>query len=197
LVAAVQLLVTALAVGLAGGCRSEAPGAADGGVDASSGVAGSGGAGGTGGVGGAGGMSSVPSCLRDLIAACPADGACRSNATDGGPATLYCYAGGVQGHVTMTGSCVGDFHLVLQVRRPDGSPCYTYEDARGYMCESDSITWIDPSGTIVATASDTVTGTTVRCAASGETLNCASSVSNPCTFGPIFANVNCDPGACP
>jgi hypothetical protein len=151
--------------------------------------------------GDAGAMAVVPSCLRDLLAACPAGGDCRSGVTDGGLQTLLCYAGGVQADQALTGSCSGgavNALLVIDVRKPDGSPCYTYEDSMGFLCIGQAITWRDPSGAVVATQISGAESSTVTCAASGETFSCGvSTPGNLCSLGPIAPNQNCQPGGCP
>jgi hypothetical protein len=110
----------------------------------------------------------------------------------------FCYAGGVQADQTFTGSCAGDARLVVQVRKPDGSPCYTYEASMGYLCESQSITWRDASGAVVATESTFTGSDTVTCAGDGGTVECSNTtVDSPCPLGPLDPNLACQPGVCP
>jgi hypothetical protein len=150
--------------------------------------------------GDAGATPIVPTCLQDLLAACPTGGECRSGVTDGG-ATLLCYAGGVQAVETLTGSCSGggvNALLEIQVRKPDGSPCFTYESSMGFLCIGQAITWSDPSGTVVATQISGADSSTLTCAASGVTFMCGvSTPGNLCSLGPLTPNQNCQPGGCP
>jgi hypothetical protein len=142
-------------------------------------------------------MAVVLSCLHDLFAACPTSGACSSNATDGGPATLYCYADGVQADQTSNPTCNGG-SIVTHVRKPDGSPCYTQEVSITDACELYTTTWRDPSGAVVATEQSAIFSKTVTCAGSGETFTCTDpTVDTPCLLGPLEPNLNCQPGVCP
>jgi hypothetical protein len=151
--------------------------------------------------GDAGVMPIVPTCLQGLLAACPTGGVCRSGATDGGAATLLCYGGGVQAVQTLTGSCSGgavNALLVIDVRKPDGSPCYTYEDSMGFLCIGQAITWRDPSGAVVATQTSGAESSVVTCASDGTSFSCGvSTPGNLCSLGPIAPNQNCQPGGCP
>jgi hypothetical protein len=155
-------------------------------------------------MGGAGGVDggtalAPPSCLRALFAACPTDGACRSAPTDaGGQPTLYCYANGAQAEYTHREACTGDGRDVLQVRKPDGSLCYTFEVSGVLLaqaCESATYTWTDASGQVIATGGSGLTQTSVTCAGSSEGVSCVRSSS--CTLTSIFIGTGCQSGGCP
>ncbi|HET6283621.1 MAG TPA: hypothetical protein VFH73_21885 [Polyangia bacterium] len=141
---------------------------------------------------GADGRIQVPSCLRTLFAACLTDGVCHSNTTDGGgPPTRYCFANGVQADYMRIGACEGNGRVVLEVRKPDGALCYTNEVAVGVICESQTFTWKDPSGRVIATGSSDMNATMLHCASGGESVNCPA-----CNFVSVWERQDCEPG-CP
>jgi hypothetical protein len=86
--------------------------------------------------------------------------------------------------------------VVLEVRKADGSLCYTNEVHQGYMCESESFTWKDATGSVVATASfDLATSLHINCA-TGETGICTPA-DVQCELGSVWSGKSCDLGSCP
>jgi hypothetical protein len=146
--------------------------------------------GGTGGGGGAnaGGSSggrypdplALPSCVSDLLSACPPSGSCVYGVTDAGQSSGICFEGGARATTTtvpMQYSCDGPVLTIVTVTKPDGSPCYSVEHYRDQLtdCTQTKWTWKDASGQVVATAGVFLQGTAsgqITCAASGEKTSC-------------------------
>lgn len=106
------------------GCGGSDPirGEADGGRGGAGGTTNGGDADAVGDGSDAGGSSTdQATCLGPTWAACPEQGACRYTPTDAGGPTRYCYDNGVQVEASHTGSCAGDSHTFMTVRKPDGS----------------------------------------------------------------------------
>jgi hypothetical protein len=183
------VLVLGLAVASCGGTdplRGDANAGAGGGR--------AGGASGGGGAGGDAGATDQASCLGALRVACPEEGACRYVPTDGGGPTRYCYENGVQVEASHTGSCAGDSHTVVTVRKPNGSVCYTYEAFQGYICESTTAGWTDASGAQIGIYSSSIQGTTFQCGSEAP-----ADCTGACSSGPVFGSMpsGCEPTGCP
>ncbi len=137
------------------GCEQNPPQCDECGVAGSGGgVAGSGGAG--------GGPTELPSCLRELTADCPRAGICGRDVFVTQTTAESCAPGGVNGR------------YVVEVRKADGSLCYTTEQYVPSLsfCESSQVSWKDPSGRVVASGGFGW-GATVTCKESGEMVACA------------------------
>ena len=112
----------------------------------------------------------LPACVKELIAACPATGACviASAGSNTGVPMPFCFANGV--HAVLENS--GNPTNRTQVSKPDGSPCYTYDNMGG-----GGGVWKDPAGNVVATATSTLDSSQdvhlqITCAVGGETQVC-------------------------
>ena len=100
------------------------------------GTTGTGGAAGTGGTGIAATPLPPPQCLLDLIATCPLAGPCQySDSGDG--SKRFCLAGGATVSVVETGGSGTNefFKSVTEVRRSDGTLCYSIEGLRDVLRE--------------------------------------------------------------
>lgn len=140
-------------------------------------------------------LASVPGCLRASFAACPTDGVCYSKNPEISQTNEYCFASGAKATFTLSGGCSGDGHIVLEVRKPDGSPCYTSEVSQGYFCESETFIWKDPTGRVIATGGYAADKKMFQCATGGERFTCTDDVQ--CKFGSFWAHRECQPGSCP
>jgi len=167
-------------------------------VSCSTGIGGGGGAGGSGGIGcpsnlggmggidymtarraGAGGALQLPSCLTDLMAACPTDTTCVSSSSDAGAISNVCFPSGVRASITTTPDRSGcnQQDLVVQVTKADGSPCYSFESGVNGGCYGKNFMWKDASGQIVANGSSSPCfnpGIWIQCAAGSPTAACDS-----------------------
>lgn len=190
------------------------PTGAAGAADASAGHAGEAGAGaggaGTGGTeqGGAGqggasagmngGNTKLPGCLQELFDSCPA-GACTYQNDDQGKADHYCYGNGVTGSYTFNHICMKEGDAHFEVRKADGSLCYTVDTAgvsNLQACEHGSLTWKDASGQVVATgsfSSGVGTHRSISCQTTTETYSCGPT---DCPEKDI-TQPDCQPGVCP
>ena len=134
---------------------------------------------GDGGIGGSDGgqiVNELPSCLRDLMAACPHLPPCHFNLTGGGVPALACYGGGVVASFSRFGGCATpedtNRSTVIDVLKADGSPCYAWEMTTA--CSSTAPapdathTWRNASGAVVATGRD-LPSFRVTCTVTGET----------------------------
>jgi hypothetical protein len=160
-----------------------------------------------GGAGGTGGATakSPPSCLRDLVAACPLEASCQSVAGASGATERACYASGETVAVSYAGTCTISspdlYRQVFEVRKADGSPCYSFETACycGGFCEDSTWTWRNAAGDIVATGSSDITGgDEVICAGTRETCQLGG-LGSPSFTGscrPPPPAVGCTAGSC-
>jgi hypothetical protein len=165
--------------------------------DAATGSGGTSGQAGTTGSGGQMGRT-PPSCLSDLFADCPIDGACRWDTKDGGPAQPICFASGTRAVYTPGQICTNSIRSQADVAKPDGSPCFKLVIQDGSLCESQMYTWTDAAGNVVATAYDSLSGFTVRCATTDETVSCNSNSSTTCLEGVlVFGPLSCAGSSCP
>ncbi len=170
------------------------------------GTTGTGAMGGTAGTG-SGGAPPVPPprCLLDLIATCPLAGACQYAVN--GYDQQFCFAGGET--VSVDSIPGGTAPLwVTEVRRSDGTLCYSIERRCGTLCESYAYTWKDAAGTVLAhgmtyeALGPDPRSATTTCAATGETCN-VSTPSNgllecvtPAVTSPT-EGLGCTQGSCP
>ena len=133
----------------------------------------------------------LPACVRDLMAACPAQGACTFALSDAGSVTRFCFADGTRVEYATVADCMGT-PAVNRVTKPDGSLCYTYESTLGgssLSCRLQSFLWRDAAGNVVANGTVGPGTITVQCTASGE--------STTCNCAPTSGSFSCQPGACP
>lgn len=166
-----------------------------GGVAGGAGMAGGGGTGDQAGGGGTGGVPiphvELPACVKDLIAACPTSGTCSTpKVQNTGVPIPYCFANGVHAVSTNLATPASDG---MQVSKPDGSLCYTYEQVSG----TGAHTWKDAAGNVVATATVTTDSrqyvhVEVACTIGGETTVCDGGFirSNTCCiadFGQVVS----------
>jgi hypothetical protein len=141
----------------------------------------------------------IPRCLRDLYGLCPEAGECRMVADDAGISQTSCYASGVRSKATWSRggvfpACGSRYES--RVFKPDGELCYVYESVEtpdGICGESHEGTWKDAMGQLIASSSDGIGSTTVRCATGGETFHCTFACPTSLT-GPAG---DCQTGACP
>lgn len=184
------------------------------GTDGMAGVGGRGGSG-TGGIGGSGtGGSSTggiggnatwtpPTCLTDLFAACPIDGACVSHAGDAGVGDRYCFASGARAertNVSVCGAVSQPNDDVVTVTKADGTACFTVTTS-WFGCEVGTYTWTNAAGTVVAIGSTQGGGTggiggpSLECAGTGETISCQKGCGRTALLW--FASGTCPVGDCP
>ncbi len=215
----VGLVVMTMLTSLACGSSLDNHMGAGGGAGINTGQAGTGGTqgqlGGTTGTGGApggtagtgfGGAPPVPPprCLLDLIATCPLAGACQYNAVNGLD-QKFCFASGETVSVVGTSGAGQLAVSVTEVRRSDGTLCYSIETVCGTVCESGSYTWRNAAGAVVARGQHSGYATSVTCEATGETCNGGTSASDPtgwesCATLAVTspaAGLGCTPGSCP
>src|SRR5262245_47120198 len=124
-----------------------------GGAGGSGGLAARGGSGGGGrGGGGAAGRYAwaPPSCLANLFAACPIDGACVSHAVAGGASDRLCFASGARAEYTQIAVCPTQTNESVTVTKPDGTVCFTVAITIA-GCEVSSYTWTNAAEVVVAT----------------------------------------------
>jgi hypothetical protein len=148
-----------------------------------------------------------PRCLVDLIATCPLAGVCQSSG-EAGADQRFCFAGGT----TVSVASIADgtppqSGTNTEVRRSDGTLCYSIEMRCGTFCESNYYTWKDAAGAVVAhglnsgiSSSNTIS-TTATCDATGETCNAHTPAIEPteCITLAVTspAGLGCTPGSCP
>ena len=87
------------------------------------------GTGGTGQMGGSGGVTAalqLPSCVQELLAPCKPDGTCAATAGPYGEICFDSRARATIGYLSAPQAC-GAGISSLQVRKADGTSCYTYE----------------------------------------------------------------------
>lgn len=127
-----------------------------------------------------------------LFAACPPfSGSCRAPVPDQFP---VCYATGIVADDQSQNGCTGQGRGRATVTRVDGSLCYTVENEIGYFCESETLTWKDAAGHVVATGSYSMSPSKVTCADGTPETICAG--FGEC-LGSHWFNPACQPGACP
>lgn len=158
-------------------------GTLDGGTGGAGGRTGGGGEGGEGGSGPGGtGNARLPACVRDLFAACPIEGSCvRGVPPDAGQPARSCYSNGV---TVRTGEAIGkcgagpgEGIYRVEVTKPDGSPCYSFERC-AMTIDSFFYAWKDAAGNVVAsgsegrTSSGSVQTLSFACAGGGATAAC-------------------------
>jgi hypothetical protein len=166
-------------------------------ADNAAGSAGSSAAAGTGGAG-SGGASGfgLPGCLRELLASCGAEGACRvQHGQSGAVDRRYCFDSGARAELEPPANCSGLSRSELRVAKADGSPCYTVEGMLGTACEFGEYTFRNAAGATVATgefSSGMGTRIWLDCA-EGESVSCAPP---NCPMGDFFAFDGCEPGDC-
>lgn len=144
----------------------------------------------------------LPDCLRDLFAPCSETGACRGGQNDAAGSHVSCFDSGVRSEDTSTFGnapqpiCTGRHER--KVFKPDGQLCYAYELVEvspSTICgESQTATWWDAVGHLIASASVHIAGATVTCAAGGETFTC---MFQRCHRNLGLFSGNCLPGTCP
>jgi hypothetical protein len=147
----------------------------------------------------------IPTCLQELIATCPLEGACQAWVNDGGaagaPVQRLCYESGMR--VIMREdppiSFCGLLKQTTEVRRADGLLCYTKTVEYINHCEGRAYEWRDAAGNLVASGSFVRAGGglppylySIRCAATSETASCME---------PYLTTVSClsfppNPGGC-
>jgi len=151
-----------------------------------------GGAGTSGSVGGAGAagtggtsvVSSLPTCLTDLFAACWPEGACQEDTAR----NAVCYDSGVRVVTTpLAGGCANSTTLTYYAA--DGSVCFVHSSGRymGQACENFFDAYYDGANTVIATAS-------------GGQVSCVTTPTVPCdltTDHCSWPTDTCLPGACP
>ena len=183
-----------------GGNGSSGEGSGEGGGGSGGSNPGGSNAGGSG-SGGSGSSVQPPSCLRDLFEACPLAEACTVDDVNGnGSLQRSCYDGGVRAVMTKGSECS---NRELQVYKANGSLCYSYAVVAfaAHACEGPVTTWRDSDGAVVATGSQSSTGsgtsgTTVNIhCENGDGASCKVSASSNCSSvlgsGPV-----CAPGVC-
>jgi hypothetical protein len=180
-------------VGVVGGAGGRGDGGALAGGAGNLGGGGALGGGGGGGIGGgqsggAGGINvgplRLPSCVSNLLSACPFS-SCVYSARDGGQET-FCFGasagadGGVRATLTSLSTAFNcSTPTLLAVTKADGSPCYSFEDDEptSLDCSGHTWTWKDASGQVVATGSSYYPNHSaqITCAAGGEKTSCGQS----------------------
>ena len=175
------------------------------------------------GVGGGGGITAtplvLPSCVSNLLSACPFVAPCVYSGSDAGQETEYCFAAGADGgtgaaggvRVTVTPLTQPQFDCatawVVTVTKADGSPCYSFEDHEPTQddCTTHTWTWKDASGRVVANGSDGIQSSPTRSkqiiCAGGETATCmqvsqGGQVSSCCGVG-VAGSASCPDGVNP
>jgi hypothetical protein len=159
-----------------------------------------GGAGTTGG-GGTGwiNVAAFPSCLRDLFAMCPREGACRSSSDPNGGT---CFASGVRTIRTWGPGCGqndgGRYAMsTTETRKADGTLCYIKTSACdcGTACEAGTSVWTNADGQEVATETFSYSARTIRCSA-GDDSKMQSCGLLACG-DPDWPVLDCAAGTCP
>jgi hypothetical protein len=140
------------------------------------GTVGTGGVGGTqGGTAGIGGGPPL-SCLVDLLATCPLAGRCQIASKNN--SSKYCFDSGETVSIVYPPShCSGTGATVTEVRRADGTLCYSIEDV--CLQESDDWVWKDGAGQVVARGHTDRYGSNGICETTGETCSEGSTTMNP------------------
>jgi hypothetical protein len=140
--------------------------------------------------------------LADLVAACGTEGSCQYQ--NGGDGLRVCYAGGArQTTSTNGGNCNVDTLATIvtttEVRKPDGTLCYTRESRCfcGSACESSTTTWRNADGNIVAHGTWNWTEAVVTCEGTSETCRGATRTSGPADPCVPSSGGNCTLGTCP
>lgn len=190
----VLVVVMSLPVGCGGGLSQQPDGGGGaGGTTGIAGTTGSAGAPGVAGTTGTGGVAgqSVPSCLQELMAACPTD-TCVGSGPVGDAGSAQCFASGARSQSEPSQTCPNaptrlDLNTLVTVTKADGSLCYTVDHCCMdiHACEYMGFTWKDAAGDVVATGASDAEGYRVTCAATGE------AVRLPFTGSGLFG------GACP
>jgi len=148
----------------------------------------------------------VPSCLRELFAQCPTEGACQSAST--GADNFDCYASGVRVDSTNVElncnvSTTGFRGVRVRVLKPDGALCYSFERGCdcGSACEVPHIWWYSAGGDLVAQRATDRANQSVYCLEKipdgfsvSETVPCGDS-NDHCGLSPKLEG--CSPGSCP
>src|SRR5689334_9320277 len=127
----------------------------------------------------------IPTCLQDLIATCPLEGACQAWMNDGGaagaPVQRLCYESGMRVIIREDPpvSFCGLLKQTTEVRRADGTLCYTKTVEYINHCEGRAYEWRDAAGNPVASGSFVRAGGglppylySIQCAATSETASC-------------------------
>ncbi len=147
-----------------------------------------------------------PRCLLDLIATCPLAGACQYSGSDDGD-QRFCLASGETVAVARTGLSSPNV-LVTEVRRSDGTLCYSIEKSCGTFCESYNYAWKDAAGALVARGWEDVLSENhmigATCEATGETcIGYTATITDPresCVTRAVTspaAGLGCTQGSCP
>lgn len=183
-------------------CNSDTlAGGGSGGAFGGSGGSAGGGRGGSAG-GGRGGSAGaqlwmIP-CVTALVSQCPPSGACTIQRSDGGSDFRACYASGVTVSQTTTSAGGCGYSETREVRRSDGSLCFSYTWTLRVSCEYGDEIYRDGNGEIVAQG---VSGwspqqpTTVTCTKTGETCRGTGGYYGTDCQVPLAAG--CTPGVCP
>lgn len=191
------------------GASGTAGGVAGGGGSAGGGTAGSlSGPGGTGGLGGLTGTPGVggsavdrmgvalPGCLQQLLDDCPLMGACAGSRANGS----FCYQAGPSVSTTSRTACQSgqDGVQVMEVRKPDGSPCYTMQlkTLAASACTGQMYTWTAPTGEQIATGSF-IDMYEFTCTASGETIRSCRREDFCAHYTQFIPGNSCNDGPCP
>ena len=130
-------------------------------------------------------------CLGKLLDGCISTDACRVSVPGQFPA---CYSDGTIVDFQVSNGCTGDGVGRATVTRPDGSVCYTVENAIGYFCESETLTWKNASGQVVATGSFSGDSAKVTCADGTPETICTGTEG---CLGSFWYRPKCQQGACP
>jgi hypothetical protein len=154
---------------------------------------------------------SIPACLQDLIGTCPLEGSCQAWVNDGGaagaPLERLCYESGIRVIVREDPpiSLCNTLKRTTEVRRADGTLCYTKAFERINHCEGEAYEWRDAAGTLVASGTFVRAGGglppylySIRCAATPETASCMEPylMSTRCLSFPPNPG-GCAEGDCP
>jgi hypothetical protein len=158
-------------------------------------------------------LPAVPSCLQNLVTACPLAAACTFSRSAGGAADRYCFASGATLEIMQVTFCdaamtVPAATTVQTVRKADGSVCYTVESTCvcSMGCEQTNVTWRDAAGQAVAAEEINATGqhsvacpgaaiSRVDCAQEEAPAGCASWPQIP--GSPNSSTASCTEGTCP
>jgi hypothetical protein len=190
----------------AGGATGAAGTTGAAGSGAGGSTAGRGGAGGgTAGSGGGTGDLELPDCVKALVAPCATAGTCTWERTDGGALSEICFDSGVRA------SFMGDYAAgagirVVQVKKADGAPCYSFETSSTTGGEILRYVWKDAAGQVVATGDSspftTPTRHQITCASGGQTKMCNASAGACCRLAELGnatcgSPLACGAGTCP
>jgi hypothetical protein len=155
----------------------------------------------------------VPSCVSALQAACPTEGKCQGPPATAGsvlevPFDALCYESGVRASFTssVSESCpglpdAGPYRTVVEVRKANGSLCYSFEMNMGTFCEYTTFAWYDAAGALVAGGDVSWDGSAkvshIQCAGAGDRTTCRDVSPNPESCEPSALFAGCSPGSCP